>query len=137
MLCDDVPMLSCYGWYICHPYKRCFKRKIESKMRIPSAGRRKVAYVINMRDFTILSIHDTLEPFKQQLAEALSLGKEFSNAIINFIIKICFPMHQSKAEMSKFLDSHKKDFWFICRLKFRFSRNVEEKETKSKDDQRL
>jgi len=51
LLCDDVPMLSCYGWYICHPYKRCFKRKIESKMRIPSAGRRKVAYVINMRDY--------------------------------------------------------------------------------------
>ena len=46
-------------------------------------------------------------------------------------------MHQSKVEMSKFLDSHKKDFWVICRLKFRFSRKVEEKETKSKDDQRL
>ena len=33
-------------------------------------------------------------------------------------------MHQSKVEMSKFLDSHKKDFWVICRLKFRFSRNA-------------
>lgn len=33
---------------------------------------------------TILSIHDTLGSFEQQLAEALSLGKEFPNAIINF-----------------------------------------------------
>lgn len=43
-------------------------------------------------------------------------------------------MHQSKVEMSKFLDSHKKDFWVICRLKFRFSRNADEKRDKSDDD---
>lgn len=36
--------------------------------------------------------------------------------------------------MSKFLDSHKKDFWVICRLKFRFSRNADEKRDKSDDD---
>lgn len=40
---------------------------------------------------TILSIHDTVGPFDQQLAEAISLSKEFPNAVINFIIKICFP----------------------------------------------
>ena len=43
-------------------------------------------------------------------------------------------MHQSKVEMSKFLDSHKKDLWVICRLKFRFSRNADEKRDKSDDD---
>ena len=35
--------------------------------------------------------------------------------------------------MSKFLDSHKKDFWVICSLKFRFSRNADEKRDKSDD----
>ena len=50
---------------------------------------------------TILSIHDTLGPFKQQLSEALSLGKEFPNAIIDFIIKICFPFECLLDEISK------------------------------------
>ena len=31
--------------------------------------------------------------------------------------------HQSKVEMSKFLDSHKNDYWLVCKLKFRFTRN--------------
>lgn len=50
---------------------------------------------------TILSIHDTLGSFEQQLAEALPLGKEFPNAIINFIIKICFPFECLLDEISK------------------------------------
>lgn len=28
--------------------------------------------------------------------------------------------HQSKVEMSEFLESHRNDFWFICKIKFRF-----------------
>lgn len=40
---------------------------------------------------TILSINDTIGPFEQQLTEAVSLSQEFPNAVINFIIKICFP----------------------------------------------
>lgn len=31
--------------------------------------------------------------------------------------------HQTKVEFSKFLDSHRNDFWFICKLKFRFCGN--------------
>ena len=30
-------------------------------------------------------------------------------------------LHQSKVEMSKFLDSHRSDFWLICKIKFRFA----------------
>lgn len=29
-------------------------------------------------------------------------------------------LHQSKVEMSKFLDSHRNDYWLICKIKFRF-----------------
>lgn len=29
-------------------------------------------------------------------------------------------LHQAKVEMSKFLDSHRNDFWLICKIKFRF-----------------
>ena len=29
--------------------------------------------------------------------------------------------HQSKVAFSKFLDAHPNDFWFICKLKFRFT----------------
>ena len=54
--------------------------------------------------------------------------------ILNYIDNRLKHMHQSKVEMSKFLDSHKKDFWVICRLKFRFSRNADEKRDKSDDD---
>ena len=35
-------------------------------------------------------------------------------------------LHQSKVEMSKFLDSHRNDFWFICKIKFRFCHIAEE-----------
>lgn len=34
-------------------------------------------------------------------------------------------LHQSKVEMSKFLDSHRNDFWFICKVKFRFCHTAE------------
>lgn len=36
-------------------------------------------------------------------------------------------LHQSKVEMSRFLDSHKNDFWPICMIKFRFCRDASEK----------
>lgn len=42
--------------------------------------------------------------------------------------------HQSKVEMSKFLDSHRNEFWFVCKVKFRFSNNAIKK-TKVEDDQ--
>ena len=35
----------------------------------------------------ILSTYDTIGPFEKQLSEAISLGKEFPNSVINFIIK--------------------------------------------------
>ena len=31
--------------------------------------------------------------------------------------------HQSKVAFSKFLDSHATDFWLVCKLKFRFSKD--------------
>lgn len=43
-------------------------------------------------------------------------------------------LHQSKVEMSKFLDSHRKDFWLICKIKFRFCHNANEKDTKNSDE---
>lgn len=30
--------------------------------------------------------------------------------------------HQTKVEFSKFLDTHKKDYLWLCKLKFRFGR---------------
>lgn len=33
--------------------------------------------------------------------------------------------HQTKVEFSKFLDTHKNDYLWICKLKFRFGRKVE------------
>lgn len=33
-------------------------------------------------------------------------------------------LHQSKIEMSKFLDSHHNDYWLICKIKFRFCHNT-------------
>lgn len=39
-------------------------------------------------------------------------------------------LHQSKVEMSKFLDSHRNDFWLMCKIKFRFSHNVNIKDSK-------
>ena len=30
--------------------------------------------------------------------------------------------HQSKVEMSKFLDTHQNEFWLICKIKFRFKK---------------
>ena len=39
-------------------------------------------------------------------------------------------LHQTKVEMSKFLDSHRNDFWLICKIKFRFchAKNAKVKE---------
>ena len=39
-------------------------------------------------------------------------------------------LHQTKVEMSKFLDSHRNDFWLICKIKFRFchTKNAKGKE---------
>ena len=39
-------------------------------------------------------------------------------------------LHQTKVEMSKFLDSHRNDFWLICKIKFRFchAKNAKGKE---------
>ena len=45
-------------------------------------------------------------------------------------------LHQSKVEMSKFLDTHKNDFWLICKIKFRFCHNANENSTKSSDEPR-
>ncbi|MFB0919923.1 MAG: hypothetical protein QMB62_03435 [Oscillospiraceae bacterium] len=36
-------------------------------------------------------------------------------------------LHQSKVEMSKFLDSHRNDYWLICIIKFRFCQNAKKK----------
>lgn len=43
-------------------------------------------------------------------------------------------LHQSKVEMSKFLDTHRNDFWLVCRIKFRIFRNVNEKVPQNSDE---
>lgn len=53
----------------------------------------------------ILSSYDTVDPFEQQLSGALSLIKEYPYAIVNFIVKISFPIEDLLNDLIK-----KKDY---------------------------
>lgn len=49
----------------------------------------------------ILSSYDTTGPFEQQLFGVLSLIEEYPHSIVNFLIKICFPMEELLNDISK------------------------------------
>jgi len=49
----------------------------------------------------ILSSYDTIGPFEQQLFGALSLIEEYPHSIVNFLIKICFPMEELLNDISE------------------------------------
>lgn len=53
----------------------------------------------------VLSSYDTVDPFGQQLSDALSLIKEYPYAIVNFIVKINFPIEDLLNDIIK-----KKDY---------------------------
>lgn len=99
--------------------KSCEKHQIAGKMY--SQAKLDIASKIaewNVSDTSTKDILSYIDVHFSSLNELPQIPEKHFNRLKH--------MHQSKVEMSKFLDSHKKDFWIICRIKFRFSSNLKD-----------